>query len=33
MILLHTTKPAFGIIGDPGVNVLELNLDLDGKLK
>jgi K+-transporting ATPase ATPase C chain len=33
MIQAHTTLPTLGFIGDPVVNVLELNLDLDGKLK
>ena len=30
MIGAHTTERALGILGDPGVNVLELNLALDG---
>lgn len=29
MIEEHTDRPAFGILGDPGVNVLRLNLALD----
>lgn len=29
LINQHTAQPAFGFIGDPGVNVLELNLALD----
>jgi K+-transporting ATPase ATPase C chain len=33
MILDHTAFAEFGLMGNPGVNVLELNLDLDGKLK
>ena len=28
----HTDRPLFGFIGMPAVNVLELNLDLDGDL-
>ncbi|RZA18697.1 MAG: K(+)-transporting ATPase subunit C [Proteobacteria bacterium] len=30
-IQIHTVKPWFGFMGDPGVNVLELNLSLDKK--
>jgi len=29
LINQHTAQPAFGFLGDPGVNVLELNLALD----
>jgi K+-transporting ATPase ATPase C chain len=29
LVAQHTDLPAFGILGDPGVNVLELNLALD----
>ncbi|HVV71765.1 MAG TPA: K(+)-transporting ATPase subunit C, partial [Verrucomicrobiae bacterium] len=32
LIFKYTEQPAFGILGDPGVNVLELNLALDGAL-
>jgi len=28
----HTEEPLFGFLGSPAVNVLELNLDLDGAL-
>ena len=31
MINAHTDKPSLGILGDPGVNVLMLNLALDAK--
>jgi hypothetical protein len=31
LIDAHTDQPAFGILGDPGVNVLLLNLALDQK--
>jgi len=31
-IARHTDQPLFGFIGKPTVNVLELNLDLDGAL-
>jgi K+-transporting ATPase ATPase C chain len=30
MVSVHTTDRPLGILGDPGVNVLELNLALDG---
>ena len=30
LIAQHTDKPDFGLLGDPGVNVLTLNLALDG---
>jgi K+-transporting ATPase ATPase C chain len=33
MIMDHTAFSDFGLMGNPRVNVLELNLDLDGKLK
>ena len=29
MIERHTARPLFGFLGEPGVNVLELNLELD----
>ena len=32
VVARHTTQPLFGFIGEPIVNVLELNLDLDGLL-
>jgi K+-transporting ATPase ATPase C chain len=33
VVARHTLARQFGILGEPRVNVLELNLDLDGKLK
>lgn len=33
LIAQHTTPPDFGVLGDPGVNVLELNLALDALKK
>ncbi len=32
VVARHTTQPLFGFLGEPVVNVLELNLDLDGLL-
>jgi len=32
VVTRHTSQPLFGFIGEPIVNVLELNLDLDGLL-
>jgi potassium-transporting ATPase KdpC subunit len=32
-IARHTTQPLFGFLGQPAVNVLLVNLDLDGLLK
>ena len=32
-IARHTTQPLFGFLGEPRVNVLLVNLDLDGLLK
>lgn len=29
LIAAHTARPTLGLLGEPGVNVLELNLDLD----
>jgi K+-transporting ATPase ATPase C chain len=33
VISKHTTQPLFGFLGQPAVNVLLVNLDLDGVLK
>ena len=32
VVARHTTQPLLGFLGEPRVNVLELNLDLDGLL-
>ncbi len=32
LVARHTVQPLLGFIGQPAVNVLELNLDLDGRL-
>lgn len=33
VVARHTDQPLFGFLGEPRVNVLELNLDLDGLLR
>ena len=33
IVAKHTDQPILGFLGEPAVNVLELNLDLDGLLK
>src|ERR1019366_5082950 len=33
IVAKHTDQPIFGFLGEPAVNVLEVNLDLDGLLK
>jgi potassium-transporting ATPase KdpC subunit len=33
IVARHTSARQFGFLGEPRVNVLELNLDLDGKVK
>ena len=33
VVARHTEQPLFGFLGEPRVNVLELNLDLDGLLR
>jgi K+-transporting ATPase ATPase C chain len=33
LIAAHITKRTLGVLGEPRVNVLELNLDMDGSLK
>ena len=33
VVARHTEQPLFGFLGEPRVNVLELNLDLDGLLQ
>jgi K+-transporting ATPase ATPase C chain len=32
-VAAHTEQPPLGSLGRPRVNVLELNLDLDGRLE
>jgi K+-transporting ATPase ATPase C chain len=33
LVAKYTDGPDFGILGEPGVNVVKLNLALDGKYK
>ena len=33
IVARHTEQPLFGLLGEPRVHVLELNLDLDGLLQ
>ena len=32
-VVRHTQQPFLGFLGEPRVNVLEVNLDLDGLLR